>query len=236
MRATVLFFGILRDLTGVGQDAIELPGPATVGQVWARYSARFPSLETMRASTLFARNHEFVNAAAPLADGDEIAFLPPVSGGCDTPVVWLLDGGNRFGVTRRPIDAAGLARSIQTGEEGALVTFEGTARNNTGGRTTRFLDYEGYEPMALKEMARIGAALRADYSIERVAMVHRLGRVMIGEASVAIVVSAAHRRPAFEAALEAIDRLKRTVPIWKKETFEDGSVWVEGERGHACNA
>ena len=102
-------------------------------------------------------------------------------------------------------------------------------RNNTRGRPTRFLSYECYEPMALKLMARIGREIAAGREIGRVAMVHRLGRMLVGETSVAVLVTAPHRRPAFEAALEAIDRLKRTVPIWKKEHFADGEVWVEGE-------
>ena len=122
-----------------------------------------------------------------------------------------------------------LATRLLTGAEGAVVTFEGTVRNHTGGRATLCLDYECYEAMALKMMAQIGLALAAGREIERIAMVHRLGRMLIGEASVAILVTAAHRRPAFEAALEAIDQLKKRVPIWKKEHFLDGEVWVEGE-------
>jgi molybdopterin synthase catalytic subunit len=116
-----------------------------------------------------------------------------------------------------------------TGAEGAVVTFEGTVRNNTKGRATRFLDYECYESMALKMMAQIGTELTAAHQIERVAMVHRLGRMLIGETSVAVIVTSPHRRAAFEAALEGINRLKKIVPIWKKEHFVDGEVWVEGE-------
>jgi molybdopterin synthase catalytic subunit len=108
------------------------------------------------------------------------------------------------------------------------VTFEGTVRNNTKGRPTKCLDYEGYESMALKTMARIGREIAAGYQVERVAIVHRLGRLLIGETSVVVIVTAPHRRAAFEAALEGIDRLKKVVPIWKKEHFLDGEVWVEG--------
>ena len=122
-----------------------------------------------------------------------------------------------------------IAERIMTGAEGAVVSFEGTVRNNTGGRPTLCLDYEGYESMALKTMARLGLEIAAGYEVGRVAMVHRLGRMLVGETSVAVVVCAPHRRPAFEAALEGIDRLKRLVPIWKKEHFADGEVWVEGE-------
>ena len=109
------------------------------------------------------------------------------------------------------------------------MNFEGVVRNNTKGRPTEFLDYECYEPMAVKTMAEIGRELAATHAISRIAMVHRLGRMQVGETSVAVMVTAPHRKPAFEAALEGINRLKRTVPIWKKEHFTDGEIWVEGE-------
>ena len=137
--------------------------------------------------------------------------------------------GNFFALTRQPIDAPGVARQLLRGEDGAFVNFEGVTRNNTKGRPTRYLDYECYEPMAVKVMAEIGGEIARAFAIGRIAMVHRLGRVEIGETSVAVVVTAPHRKPAFEAALEGINRLKRTVPIWKKEYFADGEVWVDGE-------
>jgi molybdopterin synthase catalytic subunit len=118
-----------------------------------------------------------------------------------------------------------------SGAEGAVITFEGTVRNNTRGRATLCLDYECYESMALKKMAQIGREIAAGHTIARIALVHRLGRMLIGETSVAIIVTAPHRGPAFEAAREGIDRLKKIVPIWKKEHFVDGEVWVEGEWG-----
>jgi molybdopterin synthase catalytic subunit len=116
------------------------------------------------------------------------------------------------------------------------VDFLGVVRNNTQGRQTRYLDYECYAPMAIKEMARIGREIAAVYPIGRIAIVHRLGRMLIGEASVAVVVTSPHRRAAFEAALAGIDRLKKTVPIWKKEYFADGEVWVEGDWEEALRA
>ncbi len=122
-----------------------------------------------------------------------------------------------------------IAKSLLRGEDGAFVNFEGVARNNTKGRTTRYLEYECYEAMAVKTMAQIGRQIAAEFSIGRIAMVHRLGRIEIGETSVAVVVTAPHRRPAFDAALEGINRLKRMVPVWKKEYFADGEVWVDGE-------
>ena len=137
--------------------------------------------------------------------------------------------GHFFALTREPIEPADVRRRLLRGEDGALVHFEGVVRNNTKGRATRYLDYECYEPMAIKVMEQIGVEIAAAHAIGRIAMVHRLGRMEIGETSVVVVVTAPHRRPAFEAALEGINRLKKLVPIWKKEHFVDGEVWVEGE-------
>lgn len=136
---------------------------------------------------------------------------------------------NQFSLTRDPIDSKHLSTQLLRPEDGAVVVFEGTVRNNTKGRATLFLDYECYEPMALQQMTRIGNEIAEKFAIGQIGVVHRLGRLQIGEASVAIIVTAPHRKPAFEAAFEAINRLKREVPIWKKEFFADGAVWVEGE-------
>ena len=137
--------------------------------------------------------------------------------------------GHIFALTRQPIDTREVITRLLRGEDGAVVTFEGVVRNNSKGRSTRYLDYECYEPMAIKTMAEIGRSIAAAFPIDRIALVHRLGRLEIGEASVAVIVTSAHRKAAFDAALEGINRLKRLVPIWKKEYFTDGEVWVEGE-------
>jgi molybdopterin synthase catalytic subunit len=134
-----------------------------------------------------------------------------------------------YQLVREPIDMATLVRDVRAAEDGAIVTFDGFVRNQSHDRATRYLDYEAYESMALAKMREIGAQMHEKYRIHRVAMVHRLGRLEIGETSVFIAVSAAHRAPAFDACRFAIDTLKRTVPIWKKEYFEDGAVWADGE-------
>jgi molybdopterin synthase catalytic subunit len=229
MRVRVLFFGVLKDLVGRSSEDAEFPDGATLGAVFERYGASFPRLREMAGSIVMARNREFAELSTKIDAGDEVAFLPPVSGGTAAGAAEIRENGNYFALTRRAIDPRAIATRLITGAEGAVVTFEGTVRNNTGGRLTRFLEYEAYESMALGMMARIGREIAAAGGIGSIAIVHRLGRLLVGETSVAVVVTAPHRRPAFAAALEGIDRLKKTVPIWKKEYFGDGEVWVEGE-------
>lgn len=234
MRVRVLFFGVLKEIVGASVEDAEFPHGADLREVFDHYAGRHERLRTMAGSIVVARNQEFARLDTPVAEGDEIAFLPPVSGGSDAVGAGrleILQGGHYFALTREVIEPRLVIARIMTGAEGAVVTFEGTVRNNTKGRATRCLDYECYEPMALKTMARIGREIAAGYQVSRVAMVHRLGRLLIGETSVAVMVTAPHRRPAIEAALEGINRLKKTVPIWKKEYFVDGEVWVEGEWG-----
>jgi MoaE-MoaD fusion protein len=231
VRVKVLFFGILKDIVGRSEDQIEVADGARLDSVFTRYARQFPRLMDMQGSIVLACNQEFCERSAAIREGDEIAFLPPVSGGAGRYTHEICDAetGCFFALTRETIDTAGIARHLLRGEDGAVVDFEGVVRNNTKGRATKFLDYECYEPMAVKMMAEIGRDIAGTFAIGRIAMVHRLGRLEIGEASVAIVVTAPHRKPAFEAALEGINRLKRMVPIWKKEHFADGEVWVEGE-------
>lgn len=227
----VLFFGQLRDVAGTAAMQWELPPGSTTSELFGAVALAFPVIGAMRGSIVLARNAEFVQEPVVLADGDEIAFLPPVSGGSDGR--WLhqirTSDGHFFGLTRQPIDGTQLAREILRAEDGAFVNFEGVVRNHSGGRKTRFLDYECYEALAIKTMAAIGEDIARKHAVGRVAIVHRLGRLEIGETSVAVVVTSPHRRPAFEAALEGINRVKTSVPVWKKEYFEDGEVWVEGE-------
>src|SRR5580698_4055115 len=228
MHARVLFFGMLKEVVGRASEDAEFPAGADLRVVFECYAERFPRLREMAASIVVARNQEFAALSTALTDGDEVAFLPPVSGGSDCAVE-TEDGGHYFALTRETIDTRSLVARIQTGAEGAVVTFEGTVRNNTKGRPTLCLDYDCYEPMALKTMAQIGREIAGSHAVTRVAMVHRLGRMLVGEISVAVIVAAPHRKPAFDAALEGINRLKKLVPIWKKEHFADGEVWVEGE-------
>jgi molybdopterin synthase catalytic subunit len=226
----VLFFGQLKDIVHRSEDSFEADEPVSLADVFDRYARQFPGLAGMRQAIRFARNQQFSDPGAQLTDGDEVAFLPPVSGGAGPYTHEVCDpAGHFFALTRDPIETRNLVERLQQAADGAVVAFEGIVRNNTKGRPTRFLDYECYEPMAIKIMAEIGLEIAREHAISRIGMVHRLGRMQIGESSVAVIATAPHRKPAFEAALEGINRLKRTVPIWKKEHFEDGEVWVEGE-------
>ncbi len=238
MRVKVLIFGPLKDILGRSEDALELNDGDTAGRVFEYYSARYPQLAALSESTVIARNRAFVSRSAPLSEGDELALLPPVSGGRDAYTHFVTDAhsGHMFALTRRAIDTREILAGLLRGEDGAVVNFEGVVRNNTHGRRTRYLDYECYEPMAIEVMAELGRDIASRFAIGRIAMVHRLGRMEVGDTSVAIIVTAPHRKPAFEAALEGINRLKRTVPIWKKEYFEDGEVWVEGEWDESLKA
>lgn len=222
---------MLRDIVGRSEDSIEVDPGVRLDSIFERYAHQFPRLKELASSIVLASNHQFCDRSEIVRENDEIAFLPPVSGGSGryTQQIFDPDPGHFFALTRDPIDAAAIGKQLLQGADGALVNFEGVVRNNTRGRPTEYLDYECYEPMAIKVMAEIGAEIAREHPISRIAMVHRLGRMQIGETSVAVIVTAPHRKPAFEAALEGINRLKRTVPIWKKEHFADGEIWVEGE-------
>ncbi len=219
MTVRVLFFGPVREITGVAEERVSCAAGETAASVFDRYAARFPKLSSMRDSIVLARNRE-LSSRAVLEDGDEVAFLPPVSGGAPEDVAEIVD---------TPIDARALAARVVCGSDGAVVTFEGITRDNADGRTVRYLEYEAYRDMALAQILGIVSEARERWVVGRIGVVHRLGRVNVGEASVAIVVASPHRAAAFEACRFVIDRLKKTVPIWKKEFFEDGEMWVEGE-------
>ena len=222
MKIKVLFFGLTRDLTGFSQEQIQLPEGESLEGLWRHYETRFPRLRELGPSLLAAVNEEVAARSCPLRDGDEVAFMPPVSGGTSYDF---------YRLTREVIQTDKLGRQLKAPEDGAVVTFEGIVRNHSHGRKTLYLEYTAYEPMAIHKMEEIGDEVKRKYAIDRVGMIHRLGRLEIGETSVAIIVTSAHRRAAFEACQYAIDRLKQIVPIWKKEYFEGGAVWAEGE-GH----
>jgi len=222
MQIRVLFFGMLKDLAGRASDSLSLPEDATLGDVLRHYHQAIP--QDLIASLAMSVNQEYAGPDVRLKPGDEVALLPPVSGGSPG------SGNSRHAaIVSGAIDTASLLKAIKQPEDGAAVVFEGIVRNNTRGRRTLYLDYEAYEEMALKQMEELAERALVDFKIRDVAIVHRLGRLEIGETSVLIVVASAHRAAAFDACRWLIDTLKRTVPIWKKEYFDDGAVWAAGE-------
>lgn len=230
MQVRVLFFGMLKDIAGCSDDSLSLPDHATLADVFVHYENLMPRLREMTSSIAMSINQEFAGLESNLKDGDEIAFLPPVSGGSESAVNSAKKRTARHSfIVRETIDTQSVIVTMKQPADGAAVVFEGVVRDNTRGRRTLYLDYEAYEEMALKQMDQLADQARAQFPIRDVAMVHRLGRLKVGEASVLIVVASAHRAAAFEAARWLIDTLKRTVPIWKKEYFEDGAVWAAGE-------
>jgi molybdopterin converting factor subunit 1 len=245
IRVNVLFFGAARDATGADEAELTLNPPHDPRNALEQILTTYPALRRFGNSLLFAVNQEYARPDREISDGDELAIFPPVSGGSESKaneseegeiIAGSADGPSAststrdfFELTTDPIDVGDVARRVVPPECGATVTLDGYAREWTRGRRTLYLVYEAYAPMAVSEMRHLGAQIHAKFDIAHLGIVHRTGRLEIGETSVVIAVSAPHRRAAFEACEWAIRELKRTVPIWKKEFFEDGEVWVEGE-------
>jgi MoaE-MoaD fusion protein len=230
MRIRVLLFGQLKDIVGRQEDLLELTPGSRVEAVVARYSKDFPRFESLAGSIACSVNQEYASVSALLREGDEVGLLPPVSGGVETESKKSEElRSTHCAIVREAIDVREIRKDLEYPEDGAAVVFEGVVRNNSRGRRTVFLDYEAYEPMALNEMEKLVQAALEKFKVRDVSVVHRLGRLGIGETSVVIAVASGHRAAAFEACRWLIDTLKKTVPIWKKEYFEDGAVWADGE-------
>ena len=205
---TIRLFAGLRERAGVAERELELVEGSCVGDVWAALD-----LGDEPPGLLYAANQAYVPRERELAEGDEVALIPPVSGGA-------------FRLTEEPIDLGAVVAEAADESAGAVATFLGTVRNRSRDREVLHLEYEVYEGMAEKVMAEIADSLRAKYALCAVAITHRVGRVAIGETSVAIAVSAPHREDALAACKEAIDVLKAEVPLWKKEVYEGGEEWI----------
>lgn len=242
IRVRLLYFGAAREEVGREEEQLEVGAPATTASVFAEVLNAHPALRRFGRSLLIAVNEEYAGASADVRAGDEVAIFPPVSGGAgekggegggasvETSEPDAVATEDFFELTSDPINVGAAARRIVPPRAGATVTLDGYVRQFTRGRgETLYLVYEAYAPMALGEMRRLGAQAHAKFEIAHIGIVHRTGRLEIGETSVVISVSAPHRRAAFEACEWAIRELKRTVPIWKKEFFAGGEVWVEGE-------
>ncbi len=235
----ILFFGAARDAIGHGEVGMVVSGSRKAADVFEHILERHPALRRFGGSLLFAINQEYIQGDRwdrEVKDGDELAVFPPVSGGSQETRGKTV-GANKdasrdfFELTTAPIDVGLVARRVVLPECGATVTLDGYAREWTRGRQTQYLVYEAYQPMALRELERLGREAHQRFEIAYLGIVHRTGRLEIGETSVVIAVGAPHRGAAFAACEWAIRELKRTVPIWKKEVFADGEIWVEGEGG-----
>ena len=216
VKVRVLFFGAARDVVDQNPLEISLAAPATVSTAFQSLVAKFSELERFGRSLLFAVNQEYATPETELKENDELAVFPPVSGGSH----------DFFELTTEAIDVGEVARRVVLPECGATVTLDGYAREWTKGKHTLYLIYEAYDAMALTEMQRLAAEAHKQFEIAHIGIVHRTGRIEIGETSVVIAASAPHRRAAFQACEWAIKELKRTVPIWKKEIFEGGENWL----------
>jgi molybdopterin synthase catalytic subunit len=222
MHITVRFFALHRDVVGAPQITREVPQGTTLGELWSQLCEEYPALAPATRSVMFAHNQEYADPDAVLHDGDEVAFIPPVSGG---------ETVEPFVVTDQPLDPQPLTVLVQTPQDGAIVVFSGVARDNFGGRPTAHLVYEAYPEMAVPVLRQLAAEAQERWPIGRVAVHHRIGRLDIGETAVIVAVAAPHRQAAFEAAAHIMDRIKQVAPIWKREHWADGEAeWVGDEK------
>jgi len=223
MKVRVIYFGMLKDAVGRQIDEVTLPEGSTLGDLVEDRIQHTDVIDNFRKVLAFSVNQDYAQLSTVLKDGDEIAMLPPVSGGSFQKEV------PRCALVREKINAQRICDELKDPEDGAVSLFDGIVRNNTRGRRTLYLDYEAYEEMALKQMEQLAGEAVDKFGVRDVRIVHRLGRLEIGETSVFIAVASAHRAAAMDACRWLIDTLKKTVPIWKKEYFEDGAVWADGE-------
>jgi MoaE-MoaD fusion protein len=234
MQVRVLYFGMLREIAGCEKEIVQIGDESRLGDLFAQLRQRFPQLDQFRGGIALAVNYEYSDNRTMLHHNDELALIPPVSGGAvkgegSTAEFPLPLISEHTRIVREPIKTAQVLAAIKQPEAGVVATFDGIVRGNSRGRQTLYLEYTAYDRMALGQMEQLARQALNRFEIGDVRMVHRLGRLQIGETSVYIAVAAAHRAPAFEACRWLIDALKTTVPIWKKEYFADGAVWADGE-------
>ncbi len=223
-KVTVRYFASIREAIGERAQTREIPDQSTAGELIDAIVSDHPTIDGLRRASRIMVNHEYAERDRVLHDGDEVALIPPVSG-----------GSGDFEITDRPIDLQNLSDRVASPKAGAIATFAGTVRDNARGRGVQVLEYEAYPEAAKKALAQIGAEIRSRWDVEGIAIVHRTGRLAIGEVSVGIAVSSAHRAEAFDACRHAIERIKQIVPIWKKEFYDDGQTWIGSEADYQAS-
>lgn len=216
------YFAAMREALGRSSERLDVPAGTTAGAVLGHLVAEQPRLERMRSIVMVMVNQAYASPDTVLREGDEVAFIPPVSGGASSC----------FRVQDAPIDAREVEALVMDPGAGAVVTFSGTVRDHGRGQPVSLLEYEAYAPAAERMMEQVGQEMRERWPVIKVAMVHRTGALPVGEVSVVIAVSSAHRDAAFEASRYAIERLKEIVPIWKKEHYDDGATWLGSEHDY----
>jgi MoaE-MoaD fusion protein len=218
MRVRVVYLGMLKEAAGRPADEFDLPAGSPLAALVDACQQRVPTIADFRKILAYSVNYEYARLDQKLSHGDEVALLPPVSG-----------GAGRCAIVTAPIEHATILAGVKRPSDGAVSVFDGIVRDNTRGRKTLYLHYEAYEEMAIRQMEQLCTHALDQFAIRDARIVHRLGRLEIGETSVFIVVASAHRAAAMDACRFLIDALKKQVPIWKKEYFEDGAVWADGE-------
>ncbi len=216
MKVKVRLFASYRERAGRSEVEIDVPRGATVGRLAVEVARRFPDVTRSPEALVIAVNQEYRDHLHGLDDGDEVALIPPVSG-----------GSSLIELSNEPLDPDSVTASVRKPTNGAVVTFLGATRSRTGDRNVRYLEYEAYEPMAERKLAEIADEIRSRWDVQDVAIAHRLGRLEIEDISLVVAVASPHRKDAFEACQYSVDRIKEVVPIWKKEHFEGGEVWIE---------
>jgi molybdopterin synthase catalytic subunit len=216
------YFAAMREALGRSSERLGVPAGTTAGALLDRLVAEQPKLDRMRSVVMVMVNQSYASADTVLNDGDEVAFIPPVSGGAPA----------FYRVQEAPIDAREVESLVMDPGAGAVVTFSGTVRDHGRGQSVSLLEYEAYAPAAERMMEQVGEEIAGRWPVLKVAMVHRTGALPVGEVSVVIAISSAHRDAAFEASRYAIERLKEIVPIWKKEHYDDGAAWLGSEHDY----
>lgn len=222
MQIDVRYFAIIREIIGRAAEQRDVPETTTVGDLFDQLIAEHPRLERVKPVTMLMVNQGYVSVDHQLRSGDEVALIPPVSGGAAA----------RFRVHSDALDPRAIEARVADPGAGAIVTFVGTVRNTGRGQAVTHLEYEAYAPAAERMLAQIGQEIWDRWKLDRVAIEHRVGLLVVGEASVVISVASAHRDAAFDACRYAIERIKQIVPIWKKEHYADGAVWIGSEHDY----